>query len=177
VTKNLKIAMLAAAAVAAAVIASFALRDAMRKSEPAVAVGTPATPVPHPAAPENASGATSSQRSDVLQSANGAFFSCHAPPDLPLPPDGATAAKDEMIAAHRAAAAYNDDMNRYLDCLKSTADNLEGQYRGAASAQDLAQVEALHTDLHNAAIDRLQSNVQRFNKELVKFKASQSPRG
>jgi len=112
-----------------------------------------------------------------MQSASGAFFSCHAPPDLQTPPDGALATKDQMIAARRATSTFNDDMNHYLACLQSTADNLKTQYRSSASAQDLAQVEAMHTDLHNAAVDRLQSNVQRFNKELVKFKASQSPRG
>ena len=176
-TKNLKVALLAAAAVAAAVGGTFALRVAMKKSEPSVAAGTPAPSASHPAVSENGSGMASSPGPDILQSANGAFFACQAPRDLPLPPDGATASKEEMTAAHRAAAAYNDDMNRYLDCLQSTDDNLKGQYRGAASAQDLEQVEALHTDLHNAAIDRLQSNVQRFNKELVKFKASKPPPG
>jgi hypothetical protein len=183
VTKNLKVGLLAAGAIALAAVCTFAAREAMRKNQVAV---NPVAPAQHSSGTEGSGGAAMSASqpaaagqngaADILQSANGAFFSCHAPADLPLPPDGATASKDEMTAAHRATATFNDDMNHYLDCLQSTDDGLKAQYRGVASAQDLAQLEALHTDLHNAAVDRLQSDVQRFNQELVKFKASQPPR-
>src|ERR1700744_6787581 len=33
-------------------------------------------------------------------------------------PDGATASKDEMIAAKNDVSRYNNEMNAYLDCIK-----------------------------------------------------------
>jgi hypothetical protein len=192
VTKNLKVGLLAAGIVALAAGGAFAVRQALRKSDVAAVAPTPpvqpsggaqdsaaglAAPTPQPAAPSGSAPAAQSGSPELLQAAHTAFFSCHAPFDLPLPPDGATASKEEMVAAHRATSTYNDNMNHYLDCLQSKSDSLESQYRGTASAQDLAQIESLHTEMHNAAIDRLQANVQRFNKELNKFKASRSPPG
>jgi hypothetical protein len=192
VTKNLKVGLLATGVVVLAAGGALAVREALKKGDVAAAVApTPsvqpsggaqdsagvAAPAPQPAVPSDSAPTAQTGSADIMQAAHTAFFSCHAPFDLPAPPDGATASKEEMVAAHRAASAYNDNMNHYLDCLQSKSDSLESQYRGTASAQDLAQIESLHTGMHNAAIDRLQSNVQRFNKELVKFKASRSPPG
>jgi hypothetical protein len=180
VTKNLKVGLLAGAIVVAAV-GAFAIRQSMTTSaptasapaaaRPAATQGNGSAPAPLPQAPQGAQGG----EADAMPAPASAFASCQAPADLPVPPDGALAAKDEMLGARRATAAFNEEMNRYFDCLQSTANDLKTKYSSVASAQWLEQLEYVHTELHNSAFERLQSNVQRFNKELVKFKDSQPP--
>jgi hypothetical protein len=104
-----------------------------------------------------------------------ALYSCHAPPDPPAPPDGTSASKDQMIASNRETSKYNDDMNQYLDCLKTTSANLQAQYRGTATVGEVNEVDALTVRLNNDAVDRLQSKVKAFNVELAKYKARSAP--
>ena len=104
-----------------------------------------------------------------------ALYSCHAPSDPPAPPDGASASKDQMITSKRVTSKYNDDMNQYLDCLKTTSANLEAQYRGAVAAGEVGEVDALAARLNNDAVDRLQLKVNAFNRELAKYKARSAP--
>jgi hypothetical protein len=80
-----------------------------------------------------------------------------------------------MIASNRETSKYNDDMNQYLDCLKTTSANLEEQYRGAAAAGEVGEVDALAARLNNQAVDRLQLKVKAFNEELAKYKARSAP--
>jgi hypothetical protein len=104
-----------------------------------------------------------------------ALYSCHAPSDPPAPPDGASASKDQMIVSKRETSKYNDDMNQYLDCLKTTSANLEARYRGIATAGEVNEVDALAVRLNNDAVDRLQSKVKLFNGELARYKARSAP--
>jgi hypothetical protein len=112
---------------------------------------------------------------DFVELATVALYSCHAPSDPAAPPDGASASKDQMIASKRETSKYNDDMNQYLDCLKTTSANLETQYRGAAGAGELREVDALAARLNNDAVDRLELKVKAFNGELAKYKARPAP--
>jgi hypothetical protein len=121
----------------------------------------------HQAAPKEAPG--------LVQLATVALYSCHAPSDPPAPPDGASASKDQMITSKRETSKYNDDMNQYLDCLKTTSANLEAQYRGTAAAGEISEVDALAVRLNNDAVDRLQLKVKAFNGELAKYKARSAP--
>jgi hypothetical protein len=119
--------------------------------------------------------AATKEAPDLAQLATVALYSCHAPSDPPAPPDGASASKDQMITSKRVTSKYNDDMNQYLDCLKTTSANLEAQYRGAAAAGEVREVDALAARLNNDAVDRLQSKVNAFNGELAKYKARSAP--
>jgi hypothetical protein len=119
--------------------------------------------------------APTKQSPDLVQLAAVALYSCHAPPDPSAPPDGASASKDQMLASKRETSKYNDDMNQYLDCLKTTAVNLETQYRGTATAGEIGDVDALAVRLNNDAVDRLQLKVKAFNGELAKYKARPPP--
>jgi hypothetical protein len=112
---------------------------------------------------------------DLMQLATVALYSCHAPSDPPAPPDGASASKDQMITSKRETSKYNDDMNQYLDCLKTTSANLQAQYRGAAAAGELSEVDALAARLNNDAVDRLELKVKAFNGELAKYKTRSPP--
>jgi hypothetical protein len=129
-------------------------------------------------APTNTQPATAAQPAKapgLVQLATVDLYSCHAPSDPSAPPDGATASKEQMISSKRETSKYNDDMNQYLDCLKTTSANLEAQYRGAATAGEINEVDALAVRLNNEAVDRLQSKVKAFNGELAKYKARSAP--
>jgi hypothetical protein len=119
--------------------------------------------------------AASKEAPNLVELATVALYSCHAPSDPPAPPDGATASKDQMITSKRETSKYNDDMNQYLDCLKTTSANLEARYRGAAGAGEVGEVDALAVRLNNDAVDRLQLKVKAFNGELAKYKARPAP--
>jgi hypothetical protein len=102
--------------------------------------------------------------------------SCVYPAAPVPPPDGATATLEQMKAANKDYGRYNTEMNVYLDCLKAQID--------AATPKDASkltpeQKKAADEKLkyldqkNNAAVDELQSNVQRFNEQLKIFKAKQ----
>jgi hypothetical protein len=60
----------------------------------------------------------------LLSSAALADPNCTYPSAPAAVPDGATATKDQMIAAKNDTARYNTEMNVYLDCLKAAQDKL-----------------------------------------------------
>jgi hypothetical protein len=124
---------------------------------------------------EPALAAQAAKAPGLVQLATVALYSCHAPSDPSAPPDGASASKDQMIASKRETSKYNDDMNQYLDCLKTTSANLQAQYRGTATVGEVNEVDALAVRLNNDAVDRLQSKVKTFNGELAKYKARSAP--
>ena len=55
----------------------------------------------------------------ALSAAAHADSSCTYPTAPVTPPDGATATKDQMVAANKDYGRYNTEMNAYLDCLKA----------------------------------------------------------
>jgi len=100
---------------------------------------------------------------------------CVYPQSPAAPPNGATATRDEMIAAKHDFDRYNGEMNVYLDCL-----NLEMD----AAPKDLTKMtpdekkkadqdQKILVQKHNAAVDELQAVVGKFNEQLKIFKAKQ----
>ena len=87
-------------------------------------------------------------------------------------PDGATASKDEMVAAKNDVSRYNNEMNAYLDCIKLEIQAIPKDAK--MSKDDKAKAEAqekLLDQKNNAAIDELQSVASRFNEQLKIWKA------
>jgi hypothetical protein len=87
-------------------------------------------------------------------------------------PDGATASKDEMVAAKNDVSRYNNEMNAYLDCIKLEIQALPKDAK--MSKDDKAKAEAqekLLDQKNNAAVDELQSVATRFNEQLKIWKA------
>lgn len=83
-------------------------------------------------------------------------------------PDGATATQEEMVAGMQAVKEYNANVTAYLDCLeKETAE------RVLAAGEDepaVAQIKAIHSKRHNAAVDELEAHAARFNEQVKAFK-------
>jgi hypothetical protein len=113
----------------------------------------------------------------VLGTAAHAQAACSYPKAPDAPPDGATATRDQMIAAKHDFDRYNTEMNSYLDCLKLEMD-------AAAAPKDPAKLtpaekkaaddqQKILVQKNNAAVDELQAAVGRFNEQLKIFKAKQ----
>jgi hypothetical protein len=91
-------------------------------------------------------------------------------------PDGATATKEEMIAAKNDTARYNTEMTAYLDCLKLETDAATPKDESKLSADEkkkLADKRNMLIQKNNAAVDELQAVVARFNDQLKAYKAKQ----
>jgi hypothetical protein len=87
-------------------------------------------------------------------------------------PDGATASKDEMVAAKNDVSRYNNEMNAYLDCIKLEIQAIPKDAK--MSKDDKAKADAQEKVLdqkNNAAVDELQSVATRFNEQLRIWKA------
>jgi hypothetical protein len=96
-------------------------------------------------------------------------------PQAPAPPpDGATATKEQMIAASQDFKRYNGEMNSYLDCLKLEIDaatpkdpkKLTAEEKKAADEQQKILVQK-----NNSAVDELTAAVGHFNEQLKIYKA------
>jgi hypothetical protein len=97
----------------------------------------------------------------------------HAPD---APPDGATATREQMIAAKHDFDRYNGEMNTYLDCLKLETDAATPKDPSKLTADEKKKADEQQKVLaqkNNAAVDELQANVGKFNEQLKIFKAKQ----
>jgi dynactin complex subunit len=100
---------------------------------------------------------------------------CTYPSAAAPAPDGATATKDQMLAAKNDTARYNTEMNVYLDCLKAATDKLTPADTSKLSAEQKKKMDEQAKVLvakNNAAVDELQAVVGRFNDQLKAYKAA-----
>jgi len=102
--------------------------------------------------------------------------SCTYPGAPASVPDGATATKEQMIAAKNDTARYNTEMNAYLDCLKLKTDALplpKDPKKLTAEEKKQEDQRKILVQKNNAAVDELQAVVGRFNEQLKAYKAKQ----
>jgi hypothetical protein len=110
----------------------------------------------------------------ALGTAAQANADCSYPKSPDAPPDGATATKDQMVAAAQDFKRYNGEMNTYLDCLKLEMDAATPKDPSKLSADEKKKADQQSKMLaqkNNAAVDELQANVGRFNEQLKIYKA------
>ena len=110
----------------------------------------------------------------ALGTAAHANAACSYPKAPDAPPDGATATKDQMVAAAQDFKRYNGEMNTYLDCLKLEMDAATPKDPTKLSADEKKKADEqskLLAQKNNAAVDELQANVGRFNEQLKIYKA------
>lgn len=89
-------------------------------------------------------------------------------------PDGATATQDEMVNGMKTIKDYNNAVTTYLSCLE-TEMNTRIEAAGAdAPAEQVEQIKAIHTKRHNAAVEELEANAQRFNEQVKVYKAREN---
>jgi hypothetical protein len=102
-----------------------------------------------------------------------AMAACVYPKSPDAPPDGATATKDQMIAASQDFKRYNADMNAYLECIKLEMDSApkDTSKLSPDEKKKAAEQHNMLAQKNNAAVDELQAVVGRFNEQLKIYKA------
>jgi hypothetical protein len=76
-----------------------------------------------------------------------------------------------MIASDTQTQAFNTATNAYLACLDKAASDFDRQYGRILNGNGLREVEAMHTRIHNAAVDSDQAVADKFNQQLRVYKA------
>jgi hypothetical protein len=104
----------------------------------------------------------------IALAAGPAFADCTPPDDTVQIPDGATATRDQMIAAQRAVKAYDTAVKSYGDCLQQ-----EENAKVAAGA-DKGKLNAQYAKLNNDQVDKLTKVAAKFNDELHAYQAKHS---
>lgn len=102
----------------------------------------------------------------------------HAACDYPVAPgkfpDGSVASKDEMLAAKGQVVKYNDDMTKYLECIK-------GEYDTKVAAQtdikpdQKADMDKKQAQKEEAAVKEVTDVTERFNEQLRAWKSKNVP--
>jgi len=109
---------------------------------------------------------------DVAPTAVSVFEkSCVAPTQPAVALDGATATREQMLAAHLSVHAYDVATMSYLECLGSVYNRMSHQKSGAADQSDLHAVAALRVMMHNNAVEADKALADEFNVQLNVFKA------
>ncbi len=112
----------------------------------------------------------------ALGAAASAHATCSYPKAPGALPDGATATKEEMIAAKQDITRYNTEMNAYLDCLKLEGDAAKPKDPSKLTPEEKKKADeqqAILVQKNNSAVDELQAVVGKFNEQLRIFKARQ----
>ena len=136
--------------------------------ERGIVPATGPTPVPQDT---TVAGAPVAETSEMLKMTRAAFVACGAPAAPSEVPDGATATREQMVAAHATVKAFDEATTIYTQCLDTTAYQAGVQFKAVATSADTDAISALQTQLHNAAIDRDQALANKFNLQLRRFKA------
>jgi len=100
-------------------------------------------------------------------------------------PDGASATRDEMIAAKNAVGKFNDEITAYQNCLKLESDtsmaeldkqaaNSKSDDEKKALAAQKQEAERKLVQKNNAALDEVTAVVDRFNEQLRAYNKKQS---
>ena len=98
-------------------------------------------------------------------------FACDYP-QPPEIPEGATASKEEMVAASKAVKAYQGDMVSYRECIdaESTAKVAELEI-GEADEETIKNNKMAAAKKYNASVDEEELVVARFNEAVRAYKA------
>ncbi len=98
-----------------------------------------------------------------------ALAGCTPPDEAAIAiPDGATATRDQMIAAQRAVKAYDTAVKAYGDCLQQQLD------KQVAAGGNKEFLSVQYDKMNNIEVDKLQKLADKFNEELRVFKARNS---
>jgi hypothetical protein len=106
----------------------------------------------------------------ALMTAGAANAECIYPKPPAKTPDGATATEEEMIAGMKAVKEYNNQVTAYLSCLEMEMNARVEAAGPDAPAEQVAQIKAIHTKRHNAAVEELEAHAARFNEQVRVYK-------
>src|SRR5262245_52475286 len=92
-----------------------------------------------------------------------AAAACEPPTPVAIP-DGATATRDQMLAAQAQVKAYQAAMNEFVACIDSESD--------AQGEQAPAEFKSLMVERHNTAVAEMEGVANAFNEALRAFRAA-----
>ncbi len=97
-------------------------------------------------------------------------------PDVSLKvPDGATASKEEMIAAKKGISELNAAVSEFQACLETERDARIAAGGDKLTDADRSKIANEYATRGNGSVDKLQKLADRFNLELRAYKAKQAP--
>jgi hypothetical protein len=100
-----------------------------------------------------------------------AYADCTYPQAPKQIPDGATATRDQMLAAQKAVQAFNEQITAYQACIKLERDSIVAQQGGKLTKQQKQQLTAIALEKNNAAYDQVKALADQFNTQLKIFEA------
>jgi hypothetical protein len=106
---------------------------------------------------------------DLVDAASAALQECPRGA-APVVPDGATASRQEIVAARAAFQAYDAATNSYVHCVDATVEHISAQYPNAPPT-DLQALKAFGVRTHDTAIDQEQALADQFNAQIRTYKA------
>jgi hypothetical protein len=86
-------------------------------------------------------------------------------------PDGATATKEEMIAAQKLVKKFDEEINAYTACIKLEEDAALAKGGTKLTPEQKNAIEQQQAQKNNAAVDDDQKLADRFNEQIRVFKA------
>lgn len=106
----------------------------------------------------------------AVLAAGNAYAGCTYPTPPDKLPNGATASMEEMVTAQKAVKEFDRAINAYTECLK-----LEADAAIAAGGPDMTddqkkELERVHSQKHNAAVEADEALAARFNEQLKAYK-------
>ena len=109
------------------------------------------------------------------------YAACVYPKGPDKIPDGATATKEEMLAAQKQVKAYNDEITSYTECLKKENDealkaDAKKPEKERMTKEQKDELEKVTVQKNNAAIDEVQAVAARFNEQIRAFNAKNKPK-
>jgi hypothetical protein len=113
----------------------------------------------------------------LLVMGSAAHAACVYPQSPQNLPNGASATKEQMLAAQASINEYSKPVQEvYLPCLEqektasiAALDNMDPEYTSKVAA-----IDAVHAKKHNAALDELTALAGRWNEERKAFSAKQT---
>ncbi len=104
-----------------------------------------------------------------------AYADCPYPAAPSKIPDGASATMDDMLAGQKAVKGYNQAINDYVACIDKEVEDKIAKGGDQLKPEQIADMQKVEAQKHNAAIDQEQSVADRFNEQVKVFKARTDP--
>jgi len=103
------------------------------------------------------------------------YADCPAPNDAIKIPDGATATKDQMLAAQHAIKDADAAIATFADCLRAEQDAKIAAGGDKMTDADKLKISAEYVNRQNVEVEKLQKLADQFNVELRAYKAKLPP--
>jgi hypothetical protein len=103
------------------------------------------------------------------------YADCPPPNDAIKIPDGATATKDQMLAAQHAIKDADAAIAAFADCLRDEQDAKIAAGGDKMKDAEKLKISAEYVNRQNVEVEKLQKLADQFNVELHAYKAKVAP--